>query len=221
MKSIFKLCTMSMGLFLFFQVNTAFAAEMPTPKEGLQRLLEGNERFVADKSLCPDRNQDRRAATVAQQRPFAVVLGCSDSRVPPELAFDQGIGDIFVVRVAGNVVGETELDSVEYSAIYNNSSIILVLGHENCGAVTAVMENKTHDIEAIAQLIKPALQNNTKNKKKTGPMTLTKAIEANIQNSVNRIKKSAPIAKLIQDGKVEVVGAYYDLNTGKVSLVQD
>ncbi len=185
--------------------------ETLTPKSALQRLLEGNERFAKDNSLCPDRNQDRRAASAAKQKPFAVILGCSDSRVPPELAFDQGVGDLFVVRVAGNVVGPTELDSVEYSAIYNGSSIIMVLGHENCGAVTAVLANNTADIEAVADLIRPAVD-------KKNP-SLDAAILANIQNSVDRIKQSPPIQKLMKEGKVDVVGAYYDLNTGKVRLL--
>lgn len=204
------------GILLFFLQNSLLADEVQTnapldPKIALQRLLKGNERFVADKSHCPDRNQDRRAATAAKQKPFAIVLGCSDSRVPPELAFDQGIGDIFVVRVAGNVVGATELDSVEYSAIHNHSSIIVVLGHENCGAVTAVLANNTQDIEAVADLIKPAVDKSNKN--------LNVAIEANIRNSVDRIRQSPPIANLIKEGKVDVVGAYYNLRTGKVNVL--
>jgi carbonic anhydrase len=181
-----------------------------TPKEALQRLLAGNELFVKDGTICPNKHQNRRAITVSKQRPFAIVLGCSDSRVPPELAFDQGIGDIFVIRVAGNVVGATELDSVDYSAIYNDSSIIVVLGHENCGAITAVLANNTKDIETVASLIKPAVDKNH---------SLIDATEANIRNSVMRIRQSAPIAKLISEGKIDVVGAYYDLNSGKVRIL--
>jgi carbonic anhydrase len=183
-----------------------------TPKIALERLMEGNRRFMADKSLCPDRNEDRRTATVAKQKPFAIVLGCSDSRVPPELAFDQGIGDIFVIRVAGNVVGDTELDSVEYSVLHNNSSIIVVLGHHNCGAVTAVMNNDTKDIESIAKLIKPAVN--------IAHQNIDKAIEENIRHSVKQIQQSPTLAKYFKEGKVAVVGAYYDLESGKISLVE-
>lgn len=165
---------------------------------------------MKDKSLCPDRNQDRRTASVAKQKPFAIVLGCSDSRVLPELAFDQGLGDIFVVRVAGNVVGATELDSIEYSAIYNGSAIIVVLGHENCGAIDAVLKKNTKDIEAIAELIKPTVKK---------IQNMDAAIEANVHNSVSRIKKSHPIAKLIKEGKIDVIGAYYNLNTGEVRFL--
>ncbi len=185
-----------------------------SPKEALQLLMDGNERFVNDKSLCPDRNQERRAAIAAKQKPFAVILGCSDSRVPPELAFDQGLGDIFTVRVAGNVVGPTELDSVAYSVIYNGSAIILVLGHENCGAVSAVLARTTHDIPAVAKLITPAINTKTHT-------TMEAAVKANVYNSVMRIKQSSSIAKLIKAGKVNVVGALYDLDTGKVQLLPE
>lgn len=204
-------------LILSLTVSSASSAsfayqEVHNPKEALQRLLEGNERFVKDNSLCPDRNTDRRVASAAKQKPFAIILGCSDSRVPPELAFDQGVGDIFVVRVAGNVVGPTELDSVEYSAIYNGSSIVLVLGHERCGAIEAVLADNTKDIEAIANLIKPAVKNSHD--------SVDAAIEANVHNSVNRIKNSSPIKKLIKAGKIDVVGAYYELSSGKVKLFE-
>lgn len=185
--------------------------DINTPEEALQSLLEANKRFVEDKSISPDRSQDRRAASAAKQKPFAIVLGCSDSRVSPELAFDQGVGDIFVVRVAGNVVGSIELDSIEYSAVYNQSSIIVVLGHEKCGAVKAVLAGKAGDIKAIAALIKPTINPED---------SLDANIEANIRNSVCQIKKFLPIKKLITAGKINVVGAYYELTSGKVRLLK-
>lgn len=187
-------------------------AQSMNPSAALDRLMQGNKRFVKDGTICPDRHQDRRTLTASKQRPFAVILGCSDSRVPPELAFDQGIGDIFVIRVAGNIVGDTERDSVEYSAIHNHSSIVLVLGHSNCGAVTAVQENNTKDIESIAKFIKPVIKPN---------QSLDQAIEANIRHSVSVLRKSAPIAKLIKEGKIDVVGGFYDLNTGEVRLLEN
>jgi len=199
-----------MSLLCFQNPAMAYNPNM-SPKEALQLLMDGNGRFMNDKSNCPDRNQARREAIAAKQKPFAVILGCSDSRVPPELAFDQGLGDIFTVRVAGNVVGPTELDSVGYSAIYNGSAIIMVLGHENCGAVEAVLAHNTHDIPAVAKLITPAV--NTKNH------TMEAAVKANVYNSVMRIKQSPSIAKLIKAGKVDVVGALYNLETGKVQLL--
>lgn len=184
------------------------------PDAALQRLMEGNKRFMHDKTICPERNQERRLATLEKQKPFAIVVGCSDSRIPPEFAFDQGIGDMFVVRIAGNVVSKLEIDSVEYSVLHNDSSIIMVLGHQNCGAVTAVMQNDTKDIESIAELIKPALYNANHQK-----MTLEQAIVTNVKNSVERIKRSRVISKLIKEGKISVVGAYYSLETGEAKLV--
>lgn len=205
--------TILLMLLLCFQNQAMAYNPNMSPKEALQLLMDGNERFVNDKSHCPDRNQARREAIAAKQKPFAVILGCSDSRVPPEIAFDQGLGDIFTVRVAGNVVGSTELDSVAYSAIYNGSAIIMVLGHENCGAVAAVLAHTTHDIPAVAKLITPAM--NTKNR------TMEAAVKANIYNSVMHIKQSPSIAKLIKEGKVDVVGALYALDTGKVQLLPE
>ncbi len=204
--------------------NQGAKAELKTPEvqlspqAALQQLMEGNKRFAEDKTTCPERNQMRRLATAAKQKPFAVILGCSDSRIPPEIAFDQGIGDVFVVRVAGNIVSTTELDSIEYSAIYNNSSIIMVLGHENCGAIQAVLAKQTQDIESIAELIKPALKNIDKSNS-TSATQLVDAIKANVQHSVTLIKQSSPIAKLMKAGKIDVVGAYYDFNTGLVTLL--
>lgn len=187
--------------------------EKLTPREAFQRLKEGNARFVKGGKLCPNRTEDRRAVTASVQKPFAIVLGCSDSRVPPELAFDQGIGDIFVVRVAGNVVGATELDSVEYSALVNDSSIVLVLGHGNCGAVQAVLANNTKDIQSVADLIKPAM--------KEGNKDLDTAILANIQHSVKLVKESEPIRNLMNQGKLAVIGGFYDLKSGQVKFLEE
>ncbi|HUD00945.1 MAG TPA: carbonic anhydrase, partial [Rhabdochlamydiaceae bacterium] len=117
-----------------------------TPDKALETLMDGNQRFSQDKSLHSDRNSERRQELVSKQTPYAIILGCSDSRVAPEIVFDQGIGDLFIVRVAGNVVGPLELDSIEYSALYLHSSLVMVLGHESCGAIKAVLAGTTKDI---------------------------------------------------------------------------
>lgn len=204
------------------QMTPETSAQM-TPDAALQRLLDGNKRFMEDKSICPDRTQDRRAATVAKQKPFAIILGCSDSRVPPELAFDQGIGDLFVVRVAGNVVGGLALDSIEYSVLFNNSVIVLVLGHKNCGAVDAVLNDSLKklgikDLSVIVSKIEPVIRN----LRKVHPNpTLDEAIVANIRNSMAQVKSSSVISKYISEGKLKVVGAYYDLATGEARVLKD
>lgn len=189
-------------------------SEQLTPDSGLQRLLDGNKRFTLDKLQHPDRTRDRREATAAAQTPFAIILGCSDARVSPEILFDQGIGDIFTIRVAGNVVGPLELDSIEFSVIYNHSVIVLVLGHENCGAVTATMEGQIKDIESIAELIAPAI---AMIKREGG--SLENAIKANVNSVVEQLQRSPVLLKAINEGKLKVVGAYYTLRTGHVEIL--
>lgn len=178
--------------------------------KSFQRLKEGNARYMKDQFTCPDRTQVRREAVSSKQQPFAVIVGCSDSRVSPEILFDQGVGDLFVVRVAGNVVGPLELDSIDYSVLYLGSNLVVVLGHENCGAVKAVMDNTTKDIEAVASLIAPAIKDDHK---------LDTAVKANVENVVKQLKESRVISRLIQEKKVKVVGGYYNLISGKVDFL--
>ncbi len=193
-------------LFLF-AMQGGFAQ---TPKESLDRLVEGNKRYAKDRLLHPNHSTDRREEVKEKQNPFAVILGCSDSRVSPEILFDQGIGDLFVVRDAGNVAGPIELDSIEYSVKYLGSSLILVLGHQSCGAVTAVLDGKTSDIEAVANLIEPAIK---------GAKTVEEAIKANVRSVVAQLQKAPLIKKLISEKKLACIGAYYHLGSGKVELL--
>ncbi len=181
-----------------------------TPSESLQLLIDGNLRYVRDQLLHPNRSSDRREEISEGQNPFAVIVGCSDSRVAPEIILDQGLGDLFIVRVAGNVVGPVELDSIEYSIKYLGSNLVLVLGHESCGAVTAVMEGKTADIEEVANLIKPAIQ---------GKKNLEEAVKANVRWVVAQLKKTRLIKKLLSQDKILCVGAYYHLGTGNIEIL--
>lgn len=187
-----------------------------TPQEALDRLMKGNDRYVHDALEHPNRDLVRREAIISKQTPFAIVVGCSDSRAAPEIVFDQGIGDLFVVRVAGNVIGPLELDSIEYSAIYLHSAVILVLGHENCGAVTAVIQNNTKDIEAVAKLIEPAV---LEAKKSKANALLERAVKLNAMRMKGIVLESPAIQKLIKDKKIEVHAAYYNLQTGAVELL--
>lgn len=191
-----------------------------TPEEALHRLLAGNERYVNDHLLHPDRNTERREAVRAQQEPFAIILGCSDSRVPPEIIFDQGVGDLFVVRVAGNVVGPIELDSLEYSVKYLHSCLIIVLGHARCGAVTAVLQGDTEEIEAVSSRIDPIIQECRHDHSNCAfPELLDLCIRSNVKNVVEQIRTSPLISRYVQERKVDVVGGYYDLSTGKVEIL--
>ena len=194
----------------------AYSTADLSPEGALDRLMQGNSRYVHDALEHPNRTQERREASAASQAPFAIIVGCADSRVSPEIVFDEGVGDLFVVRVAGNVVGPLELESVEYAALYLHSVVILVLGHESCGAVNAVVQGKTKDIESLAKMIAPAV----KEAKKSDPdHLLTAAVQANALHMRDLLTRAPAIAKLIQQGKIVVEAAYYDLQTGAVELL--
>ncbi len=186
-----------------------------TPEDGLKRLIEGNKRFSQDKLTSPGRDQERRLALVSTQAPFAVIVGCSDSRVSPEILFDQGVGDLFIVRNAGNVVNDVGTDSIEYSVNHLKSSVIVVLGHQNCGAVAAVVGGQDADIESVAKLIAPAVK---KVRGESGNI-LENAIKMNVKLTVEQLKNSSEFSKLIQDKKLIVVGGYYNLETGLVEIL--
>lgn len=185
---------------------------MITPDEALQLLIEGNARSASDSMLHPNRSVERREAIVSQQNPFAIIVGCADSRAPPEIIFDQGLGDLFIVRVAGNVVGPIELDSIAFAAKYLGASLIMVLGHQNCGAVTAVLNGQAESIEKIADLITPAF----KNKK---DLSIETAVKANISYVVNSISSTPFFGNMVEKGTLKVVGGYYDLGSGLVTLL--
>ncbi len=176
-----------------------------TPSEPLKRLIDGNVRYAEDECVHADHSADRRGALLQGQSPFATILSCSDSRVIPEVIFDQGVGDLFVVRVAGNVVGPIELDSIDYSVKVLGSSLILVLGHEACGAVKATFEDQASGISHVAALIEPAIQKAT---------NLEEAIKANVQYIVADLRK-----RLIKEKGISIVGAYYRMATGNVEIL--
>jgi carbonic anhydrase len=192
-------------------------ADEMNPAKALKKLMDGNNRYRQEKLLHPHQTKEARIASATGQTPFATILGCSDSRVAPELVFDQGIGDLFVVRVAGNVVAPVELDSIEYSVIYLKSSVILVLGHENCGAIQAVINGQTQDIEAVASLITPSLE---LARTQEGSL-LENTIRDNVLYVVDELKKSPVLAKYIQEKKLDVIGGYYNFYTGAVQLIKD
>ena len=203
----------TLGLILF--ASTALGAYL-SPQEALSRLLEGNQRYVNDELEHPNRTSERREATLAQQTPFAVIVGCSDSRVSPEIIFDQGIGDLFIVRVAGNVIGPLELESIEFATFALKSVLILVLGHENCGAIKAVIQGKTEEIPALALIIGPAV----KGAKDHDPAGVLKAaIKANALHMKDLLFRSGKLGKLAKKKEIDIEAAYYNLQTGEVELL--
>jgi carbonic anhydrase len=195
------------------------------PDEVLRKLLEGNKRFMKGETTAPRRKPEDFAKLAEGQTPLAVIVGCADSRVPPEILFDQGVGDLFVVRVAGNVVsgaGATVKGSIEYAVAELNVSLVMVLGHTQCGAVKAAVKHiRDEDAPpgAIAELvntIKPAV---AKAKGQAGD-ALENAIKANVGLGVERLKSLEPIlAGPVKKGRVKVVGGVYDLRTGGVTVI--
>jgi carbonic anhydrase len=194
-------------------------AKSLSPDEALQKLVEGNRRFIAGTSNQPNQTEARRLEVAEGQNPFAVILGCADSRVPPKILFDQGLGDLFVVRVAGNTLDEIITGSIEYAAGVLSSPLILVLGHSKCGAVEAALKNKPlpGHIEWLANVIRGSLVGNTCDPK--GQPNC--AIKWNVAWVVKQLRQSAPVlAPLVQAGKLKVVGGYYDLQSGKVEILE-
>jgi carbonic anhydrase len=188
-----------------------------TPDQALAQLMEGNQRFVSRRRTNPHQDFARLTEVAAGQAPFAAILSCADSRVVPEIAFDQGIGDLFVVRVAGNIAITEDIASEEYGVGVLGAPLLMVLGHERCGAVKAAIQGGELPgmIESLVQAIQPAVQ---ASEGEPGDR-LTNAVKANVRLQVQRLQTSAVLAEAIQAGKLKIVGAFYDLDTGEISLV--
>lgn len=207
------------------KTQTKITQENLTPKDAHNILVEGNNRFALN--LKTQRNlQDQVFETSKGQYPFAVILSCIDSRVPAELVFDQGIGDVFSVRVAGNIVNEDVLGSMEYACKVAGSKIVVIMGHSKCGAVTAACNNvELGNITSLLNKIKPAVDVVRVNSESTGEMTDTAIEEVavlNVELSIARIRKESPIlAEMEINNEIEIVGALYDVSTGKVEFFEE
>jgi len=185
----------------------------------LDNLKAGNERFVSGHPVHPDETLNRIRELKKGQNPFVVVVSCSDSRLPPELIFDQGLGDVFSIRTAGNVIGDYELGSIEYAVEHLHCKLIVVLGHENCGAIQAYATsgNEKHDdhIQTLVDYIA------AEEEEKIIPDSLRSNIDilvkANIAHGVNFLRSSTPVLKpLVDKNEIKIIGAYYDLDSGNV-----
>ena len=210
------------------RTNSAFAAarNVPSPENGdeaLARLLAGNKRFVQGKTQSPRRDSVRRTEVAQGQKPFAIILTCSDSRLAPEVVFDEGLGDLFVVRVAGNTAPDPMLiGSMEYSALTFGSILLMVLGHDRCGAVEASLDVVTKgsvppgEIGAATAPIVPAIQ---AVQGRPADQLLDAAIQENVRQTVQRLGQVPTLAELVQGGKLKIVGYEYDLHTGKVTAI--
>ena len=204
-------------------------ARVLNAKQALQRLREGNDRFASNSPTSAGRpTQAKRAELAKGQNPFAIILGCADSRVPAEIVFDQGIGDLFVTRVAGNVAAPSQIGSVEFGATHFGVRLVVVLGHSRCGAVLATLEelqresaNHSDALRAILDLVRPSFDGLFDTDLKHDPEALVQhAVRANIHHSGDQLRHGSPILEqLIRDEGLVVVGAEYSLETGVVEFL--
>ena len=190
------------------------------PAEAIAKLKEGNGRYTSGNLQHPGQTTERRTELANTQYPFATIVSCSDSRVPPEIVFDQGLGDLFIVRVAGNVINDEGLGSIEYSVDHLGTRLILVLGHQSCGAVKAARETiaakgkAPGHIESLVMAIKPAVEATAKD-------DLDTTVKANVKNVVKALRSSTPILKAkVDSGEIQVIGGYYSLDTGAVTFLE-
>jgi len=195
----------------------AIAQSNLTPQQCLDLLVEGNARFVNNMRQNPNQTLARVAQVAPEQTPFAAILGCADSRFPAEILFDRGIGDIFVCRVAGNVTTPEEKGSLEFGTSVLGAKVLMVIGHENCGAVKAAITGGElpGQIGSLTQAIKPAVESS---KNQAGDKVVN-AVKANVRLQASRLKDSPVISQLIQQGQLLVVGGYYDLDTAAVEII--
>jgi len=196
-----------------------------TGRAALERLVEGNRRFVAGTSQHGHQSAAYRHGLATSQHPFATILGCSDSRVPLEPLFDQGFGDLFVIRVAGNVASLDELGSIEYAANHLGVKFVLVLGHEACGAVTAALgseadrKHEASDIQALLEQIEPALASMPAGLEPAEQVH--RGVEANVRQSVRVLRQSPALADRVKRGEIVIAGAVYELDTCRVRWLAD
>ena len=200
---------------------------MISAQEALQRLKDGNQNFVEGKVQYKKLSHQQRADLADEQHPFAIILGCSDSRVPAEIVFDQGLGDLFVIRVAGNIVAPSQVGSVEFAAESFGCPLVVVLGHSHCGAIkstihTLLNPNTTHssNLMSIVNRVRPAVEILFQTDLKNDVDKLSQhAVKANVFASVNQLRHgSAVLENLTQQGKLVIVGAEYSLETGEVEF---
>jgi carbonic anhydrase len=203
---------------------------MITAQEALQRLRAGNRRFVADtRDNDVNISHSRRVEIEKQQQPFAIILGCSDSRVPAELVFDQGLGDLFVIRVAGNIVAPSQVGSIEFAAERFGSRLVVVLGHSQCGVILATLEELRHpterhssNVRSIVDRVRPSVEKLLTESECDPDDLVQRAVRSNVESSVNHLRHRSRILKrLIRHDGLRVVGSEYSLETGVVDFFDD
>ncbi|HVF39075.1 MAG TPA: carbonic anhydrase [Gemmatimonadaceae bacterium] len=203
---------------------------MISAHQALERLREGNLRFALNlRGSATDLSHDRRAELASGQQPFAIILGCSDSRVPAELVFDQGLGDLFVIRVAGNIVAPSQVGSVEFAASRFGTRLVVVLGHSQCGAILATIEeltrpddNQSVNLRAIVDRVRPSVEGLLSGHRKPDEALMREAVRANIHASVDHLRRGSEVLEqLVRNEGLLIVGAEYSLETGVVKFFEN
>ncbi len=191
-------------------------SEIKTPEDAIKELKNGNQRFLLNKQENTNYKQ-MIAETKGGQKPHSAVLTCMDSRVPPEIIFDQGIGNIFSIRVAGNIEDEDILGSMEYAVEHAGAKVIVVMGHNHCGAVTGAVENvKMGNLTHLLDQIKPALATNV-----SGEKVIDETAKNNVQKTIRELyERSEILNEMVREGKLKIIGAFYDIETGNVSFME-
>ena len=192
-----------------------------TPELALQKLMEGNLRYAEGNASHPHQSLEQRAELLSGQHPFAVILGCSDSRVAPELIFDQGLGDVFVIRTAGEVVDNASLASIEYAVDHLGVPLVMVLGHDSCGAVTAAVQGGEAEghLGSLMDFIRPAVEQ--AREAGEGSDLLNGSIDNNVFNIVEALKSSQPVlSEKVEAGELMILGARYRLDSGLVEILE-
>ena len=205
------------------QEDATSSTQEPLPETSqiaLDRLAKGNERFVSGELRHPHSANEWRKRLIGGQAPFATILGCSDSRVPPELLFDQGFGDLFVIRVAGNVIDTDVIGSIEYGVDHLKTKLVVVMGHEGCGAVTAALqadsdlEKEPNEIRSLVSKIKPATKEVSKNLPFEQRLNLS--VAENVRKSVKQLKAISDLAAAEKESRTQIIGCVYEIKTGRV-----
>ena len=219
-----KLLLSAMLIFsLLITANTCLAnhnSENLSAEEALEKLIQGNKRFVELEQKHPDEDKKRRKEMLKGQHPFVVILSCSDSRVPPELIFDQGLGDIFEIRNAGNVLDDHVIGSIEYAVMHCGVKLIVIMGHQDCGAIAATLSgvSETKYIKSLEDSIQPAVENC---KKKGVEVNSDNVVKEHVMQDINELlTQDSELVKYMKEHNVQIIPAYYHLDSGKVDFIK-
>ena len=220
MKKSFMSLAIGLALVLSNCVCFAHNIDNISAKDALKKLKDGNKRFVTLHMKHPDASKNRRKEMLSGQHPFVIILSCSDSRVPPELIFDQGLGDIFEIRNAGNVLNKHVIGSIEYAVMHCGVKLIVIMGHQDCGAINATLSgvSETEYIKALEDSIMPAVEDC---KKKGLEVNSDNVVKAHVMQDIKELlEEDTGLVKYMKEHDVKIVPAYYHLDTGKVDFLQ-